>query len=95
MPALGETRIRERPANSAMGAPRAGDRQMQFTIEVEREEDGRWIAEIAEIPGAMTYGTSRGEAIARVEALALRVLAERIEAGEQPVEPIRITFAAA
>ena len=43
----------------------------------------------------MTYGTSRGEAIARVEALALRVLAERIEAGEQPVEPIRITFAAA
>ena len=43
----------------------------------------------------MTYGTSRGEAIARVEALALRVLAERIEAGEQPVEPIEITFAAA
>ena len=68
---------------------------MQFTIEVEREEDGRWIAEITEIPGAMTYGTSRGEAVARVEALALRVLAERIEAGEQPVEPIRITFAAA
>ena len=68
---------------------------MQFTIEVEREEDGRWIAEIAEIPGAMTYGTSRGEAVARVEALTLRVLAERIEAGEQPVEPIRITFAAA
>ncbi len=68
---------------------------MQFTIEVEREEDGRWIAEIAEIPGAMTYGTSRGEAVARVEALALRVLTERIEAGEQPVEPIRITFAAA
>ena len=68
---------------------------MQFTIEVEREDDGRWIAEIAEIPGAMTYGTSREEAVARVEALALRVLAERIEAGEQPVEPIRITFAAA
>ncbi len=68
---------------------------MRFTIEVEREEDGRWIAEIAEIPGAMAYGTSRGEAIAKVEALALRVLAERIEAGEQPAEPIRITFAAA
>ena len=92
MPALGETRIRERRANLAAGAPRAGDRQMRFTIEVEREEDGRWIAEI---PGAMTYGESRGEAIARVEALALRVLAERIEAGEQPAEPIRITFAAA
>ncbi len=54
-----------------------GDRPMQFTIEVEREEDGRWIAEIAEIPGAMIYGESRGEAIARVEALALRVLAEK------------------
>ena len=92
---LGETRVRERPTNLATGAPRAGDRRMRFTIEVEREEDGRWIAEIAEIPGAMTYGTSRGEAIGRVEALALRVLAERIEAGEQPVEPIRITFAAA
>ena len=79
----------------AAGALRAGDRRMRFTIEVEREEDGRWIAEIAEIPGAMTYGTNRGEAIAKVEALALRVLAEKIEAGEQPAEPIRITFAAA
>ena len=81
--------------NLAAGATRAGDRRMRFTIEVEREEDGRWIAEIAEIPGAMTYGTSRGDAIAKVEALALRVLAERIETGEQPVEPIEITFAAA
>ena len=79
----------------AAGTPPVGDRRMQFTVEVEREEDGRWIAEIAEIPGAMTYGSSRGKAIARVEALALRVLAERIEAGEQPAEPIRITFAAA
>ena len=68
---------------------------MRFTIEIKREEDGRWIAEIAEIPGAMTYGESRSEAIARVEALALRVLAERIEAGEQPAEPFSITFAAA
>ena len=95
MPMLGETRVRERPTNLATGAPGAGDRRMRFTIEVEREEDGRWIAEIAEIPGAMTYGTTRDQAIARVEALALRVLAERIEAGEQPVEPISITFAAA
>ena len=79
----------------AAGALRTGHRRMQFTIEVEREEDGRWIAEIGEIPGAMMYGTSRGEAIAKVEALALRILAERIEAGEQPAEPIRITFAAA
>ena len=68
---------------------------MQLTIEVEREQDGRWIAEVVEIPGAMKYGGSRDEAIARAEALALRVLAERIESGEQPLDPIRITFAAA
>jgi predicted RNase H-like HicB family nuclease len=53
-----------------------------FTVETEQETDGRWIAEIAQIPGAMAYGTTRDEAIARVEALGLRVLAERIEQGE-------------
>ena len=68
---------------------------MHLTIETEVDEDGRWIAEIIEIPGAMQYGKSRAEGIARAEALALRVLAERIEAGEQPLDPIRITFAAA
>jgi len=68
---------------------------MHLTIETEVEEDGRWFAEIVEIPGAMQYGRSRAEAIARAEALALRVLAERIEAGEQPLDPIRITFATA
>lgn len=68
---------------------------MHLTIETEVEEDGRWIAEIIEIPGAMQYGRNRTEAIARAEALALRVLAERIEAGEEPLDPIRITFAAA
>lgn len=50
---------------------------MHLTIETEVEEDGRWIAEIIEIPGAMQYGQSRTEAIARAEALALRVLADR------------------
>lgn len=55
---------------------------MTFTVETEREEDGRWIAEIAQIPGAMSYGSTREEAIARVQALGLRVLAERIEQGE-------------
>ena len=68
---------------------------MHLTIETEVEEDGRWIAEIIEIPGAMPCGRSRTEAIARAEALALRVLAEGIESGEQPLDPIRITFAAA
>ena len=64
-----------------------------YTIETERETDGRWIAEIAEIPGVMQYGGTREEAIARVEALALRVIADRIEHGETLVEPIQMKFA--
>jgi predicted RNase H-like HicB family nuclease len=55
---------------------------MTFAIEIEQEKDGRWIAEIPQIPGAMVYGSTREEAVSRVEALALRVLAERIEHGE-------------
>ncbi len=68
---------------------------MNFKVETEQEQDGRWIAEIIELPGVMKYGKSRDEAIAQVEALALRVMADRIEHGEHPVEPIQITFAAA
>ena len=49
---------------------------MTFTVETEQESDGRWIAEIAQIPGALAYGTTPDKAIARVEALGLRVLAE-------------------
>ena len=52
-------------------------------IEIEREEDGRWIAEIPELPGVMVYGDSRDEAISKAEALALRVLADRLEHGEE------------
>jgi len=55
---------------------------MTFAIEIEQEKDGRWIAEIPQIPGAMVYGQTREQAVSRVEALALRVLAERIEDGE-------------
>ncbi len=53
---------------------------MTFSIEVEQEKDGRWIAEIPEIPGTMGYGRTREEAISRVEALALRVLADKTKA---------------
>ncbi len=67
---------------------------MLMTVETERESDGRWLAEVIEIPGAMQYGQTREEAVARAQALALRVMAERIEQGEQPVEPIQVTFAA-
>jgi predicted RNase H-like HicB family nuclease len=49
-----------------------------FTVETEQETDGRWIAEISQIPGAQAYGSTRDEAIARVEALGLRVLAEGV-----------------
>ena len=59
---------------------------MTFTVETEQETDGRWIAEIPQIPGALAYGATRNEAIARVEALGLRVLAERIEQGETSPE---------
>ncbi len=59
---------------------------MTLTIELEREEDGRWIAEVPELSGALCYGQSRDEAMARVQALALRVIAERLEHGEAPVE---------
>lgn len=55
-------------------------------IEVEREQDGRWIAEVPELPGVMLYGQSREEAISKVKALALRVLADRLEQGESVPE---------
>ena len=55
---------------------------MRFTIEMERETDGRWIAEITDLPGVLAYGRTRDEALAAVKALALRVIADRLENGE-------------
>ena len=55
---------------------------MQFTVEVEREEDGRWISEIPQLPGVLACGASREEAITHAQVLALRVMADRIEHGE-------------
>ena len=54
----------------------------KFAIEIEREADGRWSAEIPALPGVLAYGATREEAVARAKALALRVLAERLEHGE-------------
>ena len=65
---------------------------MAFTYEVEQEEDGRWIAEVPELPGAMAYGTSKEEATAKAEAVALRVLADQIETSGQAKA---LTFTAA
>ena len=52
-------------------------------IELELEEDGRWIVEVVDLPGVMTYGKTREEAISKVKALALRVLVDRVEHGEE------------
>jgi predicted RNase H-like HicB family nuclease len=68
---------------------------MKLSIECEREEDGRWIAEIVQIPGAMAYGQTRDEAIARAEIVALRTLADQIEHGEAKPVDISISLAAA
>jgi predicted RNase H-like HicB family nuclease len=67
---------------------------MQLSIESEREEDGRWLAEVPQLPGVMAYGSNRSEALAKAQVLALRVLAERIEHGEGSPEPISISIAA-
>jgi predicted RNase H-like HicB family nuclease len=66
-----------------------------FTIQHEREEDGRWIAEVPELPGVLAYGSSAEEAMAKAEVLALRVLADRLEHNETKPQPISIGIAAA
>ncbi len=68
---------------------------MNFNIEYEQEEDGRWIAEATGLPGVLAYGQTRDEAMTKAETLALRVLAERLEHGEGRPEPISISFIAA
>jgi predicted RNase H-like HicB family nuclease len=56
-------------------------------IETEKEEDGRWIAEVTALPGVMAYGATKAEARAKVKALTLRVLADRFEHREQLISP--------
>lgn len=53
-----------------------------FTVEIEREDDGRWIGEVVDLPGVLAYGGTREEAVAKAKALAFRVLADRLEHGE-------------
>ncbi len=67
---------------------------MNFSIECEREEDGRWLAEVPQLPGVLAHGNTSDEALARAEVLALRVLAERLEHGESRPVNISITLAA-
>lgn len=63
---------------------------MNLTIECEREEDGRWLAEVPQLPGALSYGATAEQAMAKAQVLALRVLAERLEHFES--RPVEISF---
>jgi predicted RNase H-like HicB family nuclease len=63
---------------------------MKFNVEVEQEPDGRWLAEVVDLSGAMAYGQTREQAVAKAEALALRILADRLEHGEDLPELDRV-----
>jgi predicted RNase H-like HicB family nuclease len=66
-----------------------------LTLEIEREDDGRFIAEVRDLPGVLAYGESREQAVARAQALALRVLADRLEHGEPTPNLLPLDFRAA
>jgi predicted RNase H-like HicB family nuclease len=68
---------------------------LTYCIELEREDDGRWIPEVPDLPGVPSYGGTRDEAVARVQALALRVIAERLGHDEAPAELLSVSFQAA
>ncbi len=68
---------------------------MTYTIECEQEEDGRWLAEVLELPGVLAYGKTPEDAMSKVQALALRVLADQLEHGERSPQFVTISFAAA
>ena len=67
---------------------------MKLSIETEREDDGRWIAEVPELPGVMAYGATQGEAMVRAETLALRVIADQLEHGERRAVALSISVPA-
>ena len=66
-----------------------------YKVETEVEADGRWIAEVLELPGVMAYGSTEREAVASAQALALRVLADRIEEQKEPAETVTVSIEAA
>jgi len=72
------------PKDKSMASAAPAKVNEQFTVEFDREEGGRWIAEVPELPGVMVYGATQGEALARVKALAFRVLADREEEKAAP-----------
>ena len=70
-------------------------RMITLSVELEQEDDGRWIAEVAELPGVLAYGENPGDARAKAQALALRVFADRLEHGEAGPDLLSISFKAA
>ncbi len=70
----------------------AYDRKVKLTIDLEREDDGRWIAEALELPGVMCYGQTREEAISNTQRLAIKVIADRIAHGELPSSSLAVSF---
>jgi predicted RNase H-like HicB family nuclease len=70
------------PTRSASEASNARERTVPFAIEIEREDDDSWLAEVTDLAGVLAYGQSRKEVVDRVQALALRVLADRLDHGE-------------
>jgi len=66
--------------------------KMKLTVELDREEDGRFIAEVLELPGVLVYAHTAEQAFARVQALALRVLADKLEDGQLPESPLTVSF---
>jgi predicted RNase H-like HicB family nuclease len=75
-----------------MGGQVAHNQHMSIAIELEREDDGRWIAEVPALAGVMAYGASRDEALRAVQMLALRVIADRLEQGEPVSEAMLSAF---
>jgi predicted RNase H-like HicB family nuclease len=87
------------PMSGNVNAARSGTEvytgPVTLSIELECEADGRWLADVPALPGVLCYGRDRDEAVAKVQALALRVIAERLEHGEAPAEFLNVTFQAA
>jgi predicted RNase H-like HicB family nuclease len=65
---------------------------MRLVVELDRETDGRWIAEVVDLPGVLVYGATRETALAAAQALALRVVADKLEHGEAPAVPLDLSF---
>ena len=80
----------QRCSDWTMRVALAYDSTVMTQIEIEREEDGRWLTEIADLPGVMAYGQTQAEAVTKVKALALRVMADRLEHGEEIPELVDV-----